>query len=97
MSAETVNIKLKDGQNAYDIVGEYIMRYWEYNIYTTVIVSVGLSYDGVNYSLYKEVAYPDEAGDIEYLNDWHEGERFIKLFGIEAVDKLDVYGGIYEA
>lgn len=35
-----IDIKLKDGQSGYNVVGEYIRRYWEHNIYDTVIVSI---------------------------------------------------------
>lgn len=68
-----VDIKLKNGQSGYDAVGEYIHRYWERNITTTVIVSLGVSYDGNSYELCKEVAYLNGSGDIEFLYDWWEG------------------------
>ena len=87
-----IDIKLADNQSGYDVIGEYILRYWEHNIYDTVIVSMGLSYDGKNYRLIKEIACPDKA---EYLFDWWEGEKYIKLFGIKSVDELDISGGIY--
>lgn len=92
-----IDIKLKDGQSGYDIVGEYIRRYWKHNHHDTVIVSIGTSYDGHNYDFLKEVASP--AGfcgdDIEFLYDWWEGEKFIKILGIKAVDEFDISGGIY--
>ena len=89
-----IDIKLNDGQSGYDIVGEYIRRYWEHNIYTTVVVSIGTSHDGNAYELRKEIASPYNDG-IEYLYDWWEGEKYIKLFGIKSVDELDISGGIY--
>lgn len=91
-----IDIVLKDGQSGYDAVCEYIRRYWNHNITDTVIVSIGTSYDGNTYDLRKEVASPLNFGDIEFLYDWWEGEKFIKLFGIKAVGELDIYGGIYE-
>lgn len=90
-----IEIKLEDGQNGYDIVGEYVRRYWKHNIYTTVVVSLGVSYNGMTYELRKEIASPYNFNDVEYLYDWWEGERFIKLFGIKSVDELDISGGIY--
>lgn len=90
-----IEIQLKDGQNGYNAVGEYIRRYWKHNIYTTVVVSFGTSYDGKIYELRKAIASPYQFDDIEYLYDWWEGERFIKLFGIKSVDELDISGGIY--
>ena len=90
-----IDIELKNGQTGYDAVGEYLCRYWEHNIYDTVIVSLGISYDGNTYELCKEVATPYNLRDIEFLNDWWEGQKFIKLFGIQSVDELDISGGIY--
>lgn len=90
-----IDIRLNDGQSGYDVIGEYIRRYWERNIYTTVIVSIGTSYDGNTYNLLKEVASPINFDDIEYLYDWWEGEKYIKLFGIKSIDELDISGGIY--
>lgn len=91
-----IDIKLKDGQSGYDAIGEYIRRYWDHNTSDVVIVSIGISYDGDNYELLKEVACPINFDDIEFLYDWWEGERFIKLFGIKSVRELDFSGGIYE-
>ena len=90
-----IDIKLKDGQSGYDVVEEYIRRYWSHNIYTTVVVSIGTSYDGITYDMRKEVASPYNVNGVEFLNDWWEGERYIKLFGIQTIDELDISGGIY--
>ncbi len=90
-----IEIKLQDGRTAYDAVGEYIRRYWNHNIKDTVIVSIGTSYDGKAYDLRKEVASPINFDGVEFLYDWWEGEKFIKLFGIRAVIDLDIAGGIY--
>ena len=91
-----IDIKLKDGQTGYNAVGDYICRYWKHNIYDTVIVSLGISYDGENYELVKEVASPYNFDDIEFLYDWWEGQEYIKLFGIQTISEVDVSGGIYE-
>ena len=90
-----IDIKLNDRQSGYDVIGEYIRRYWEHNTYTTVIVSIGTSYDGQDYILLKEVASPIDFDDIEFLYDWWEGEKYIRLFGIKAIDAFNVSGGIY--
>lgn len=90
-----IDIELKDKQNGYDVVGEYIRRYWEHNISDTVIVSLATSYDGKKYELRKEVASPYHYNDIEFLYDWWEGEKYIKLFGIKTIQELDIDGGIY--
>lgn len=91
-----IDIKLKDKQIGYDAVGEYIRRYWEHNIWEDVVVSLGVSYDGKTYDLYKEVASPYSLYDIEYLNDWWEGQKFIRIFGVKAISELDISGGLYE-
>ena len=90
-------IKLQKGQKGYDVVGEYIRRYWNNNIYETVVVSLGISYDGKTYDLLNEVASPYWDNDyVEYLYDWWEGQEFIKIFGIQAISELDIEGGLYE-
>lgn len=90
-----IDIKLKDGQSGYDVIGKYIRRYWRHNIIDTVIVSIGTSYDGDTYDIHKEIASPMNLDDIEFLYDWWEGEKFIKLFGIVTINELDISGGIY--
>ena len=90
-----IDIKLSDGQSGYDVIGEYIRRYWNHNITDTVICSIGVSYDGLTYDLMNEVACPEKYNSIEFLNDWWEGEKYIKLFGIKTINELDVSGGIY--
>lgn len=90
-----ISIELKDGQSGYDVVGDYIRRYWRHNISETVIVSIGTSYDGNTYELKNEIASPYNFDDIEYLYDWWEGEKYIKLFGIQSVNEFNISGGIY--
>lgn len=90
-----IDIKLNNKQSGYDAVGEYIRRYWKYNIYDTAIVSIGTSYNGNTYDLKKVIASPYN-DDIEYLSDWWEGEKYIKLFGIKTVNELDISGGLYD-
>ena len=64
--------------------------------YAFRIVSLATSYDGVNFSTLNEVASPYNFDDIEYLYDWWEGEKFIKLFGIKSIAEIKIEGGIYE-
>lgn len=90
-----IDIKLNDRQSGYDAIEEYIRRYWSRNTTDTVICSIGTSYDGLTYDSMNEIAYPTSGSCIEFLNDWWEGEKYIKLFGIKTVDELDISGGIY--
>lgn len=93
---DIVNIELTHGESGYEKIANYIRRYWEHNIFTDVVVSIGVSYNGVDYSLLKEIASPRNANDVEFLYDWWEGEKYIKLFGIKSIEEIDIYDGIYE-
>lgn len=88
-------IVLTDEQSGYEVIGEYIRRYWEKVCYTTVIVSVAFCDNG-DYRRLNIVASPTHDLDIEYLDDWWEGEKKIILRGIIDVDEVDVNGGIFE-
>ena len=91
-----VDIKLKEGQTGYDAVDEYVQRYWDRNGHDDVIVSLGISYNGNFYAFSKEVVSPHYPIGVEYLNDWWEGQKFIKILGIKSVEELDISGGLYE-
>ena len=88
-----VDIVLKNGQTGYDAISDYIYRYWNHNILDTVIISIGTSYDGYTYDLRNEIASPISFSKIEFMNDWWEGEKYIKLFGIKTLGELDISGG----
>lgn len=92
-----VDIKLKDGQSGYSVIGDYIRRYWNYNVVDTVIVSIAVSHDGHNYYFCNLIASPIYScnDDIEFLDDWWEGEEYIKLFGIKTINEVDISGGIH--
>lgn len=91
-----VDVELKDGESGYDAVEKYIQRYWDHNSVEPVVASIGISYDGNRFEYHKEIAYPENFRDIIFLYDWWEGQKFIKLLGIKAIEELDVAGGIYE-
>ena len=86
---------LKDNENGYSRVEEYVKRYWDCHGDEDVIVSVEASYDSVEWRCTNEIASPYQRG-VEWLNDWWEGEKYIRLHGIQGVDTLDVFGGLYE-
>ena len=90
-----VEIKLTGKKSGYDIVEEYIQRYWEHHPIDTVVVSLAVSYDGENYSYRPDVATPDKFGCVEFLNDWLEGEKYIRLYGIKSVCEIELNDGIY--
>lgn len=92
-----VTIELKDGQDGYEAVEEYVDRYCQLNGYQDVIVSIATSYDGKEYNLFNEIVFPDNnCVSFTFLNDWWEGEKFIKILGIKGVNELTIVGGLYE-
>lgn len=91
-----IKIDRSMGENGYDAVAEYIVRFWDRSHPRDTIVSLGTSYDGKSYLLLKEIVFPSIAGWCDFPDDWWEGEQYIKLFGIKAVEDLDIDGGIYE-
>jgi len=91
-----VEIKLKKNQTGYDVVAEFIKRYWEHHITDQIVVSLGLSRDGITFEHHNEVASPYNFDDIEFDYDWWEGEQYIRIFGITSVNKLNIAGGIYD-
>ena len=44
-----VQIMLKDGQDGYEAVGEYIRRYWRHHDRASVLISLSTSFDGKTY------------------------------------------------
>ena len=90
-----IEIQIKGKQSGYDVVEEYIRRYWERHPIDTVVVSLAVSYDGKDYSFRPDVATPDAYGCIEFLNDWWEGEKYLRLYGIKSVCEIELNDGIY--
>ena len=83
------DICLESGQNGYDEVGKHILDFWRGYSFCTTIVRIRKSYDGTNWDTSNEIVYPVEwNSDMEWLNDWWEGQQFIRILGIKAVDDL---------
>lgn len=89
---------LSEGDDAYDIIGDYVERYWERHYYGAVLICMYISFDGEIWYGGIEYAEPTEyCTGVVFNNDWWEGEKHIKLLGIKSVrDFDDFYGGIYE-
>lgn len=83
-------IVLDDKQTGYGVVSEYVKRYWEHHCAEGVIVSIEISRDGRNYECLNEVASPYNMYDVEYLNDWWEGEKYIKVTGIQNISDMKI-------
>ena len=91
-----IEFMLLNGENAYEIVGEYVRRYWEYESCEDAVVSIEISDDGVKWAHIVEVIEPESYNTPLWLNDWWEGEKYIRLLGICGVNGLDICGGLYE-
>lgn len=89
-------IELKDNENGYEVVNKYINNFWEnhFRIKNTVVISLSTSYTGNLYEYRNEVAYPINNYDIEYLSDWWEGQKYIRIHGIAYLVKIE--GDLYE-
>lgn len=88
---------LTDGQTGYEVIGDYIQRYWENVCYTTVLVTIFSSCDGRGYDRKSIIASPEfPAMALEYDYDWWEGEKYIILSGIVDIHDIVVEGGIFE-
>ena len=75
--------------NGYETVSNYIKSFWRSKYTCNVVFLVGTSLDGVNYCKTVEVAFPDEnMTDVVFLNDWYEGEPYVKMFGIKCIDDI---------
>lgn len=83
-------VVLDDKQTGYGIVSEYIKKYWEHHCTEDVIVSIEISRDGKNYERLNEVASPYDMYDVEYLNDWWEGEKYIRVTGIQGISDIKI-------
>ncbi len=89
-----ISVKLDEGKSAYEFVGDYIEKFWKKNYYCDVVVLIGTSYDGVNYCESVEIASPtNDMMGVEFLNDWYEGEKYIKIFGIKSVYDVEIADG----
>ena len=75
--------------NGYETVSNCIKKFWLSKYTCDVVCLIGTSFDGVNYCKTVEVAFPDEnMTDVVFLNDWYEGEPYVKMFGIKCVDDI---------
>lgn len=84
-------IVTEQGETGYDAIAKLILKYWmESDFFDTVIVNVGTSYDGEDWTFTNEVAFPNEHTGICFLEDWWEGEKFVKLFGIKFLKDIKI-------
>ena len=80
--------------NGYEKVANYIERFWKSKHVCNVLCLIGTSFDGADYCKTVEIASPDENHTgVEFLNDWYEGEPYVKVFGIKCVDEIEFIEG----
>lgn len=93
-----ISIILKNNETGYGEINKYVERYWDVHGSGDVIVGIETSYDGVEWRYNNEIAtvYTPAQGEVEWLNDWWEGEKYIRLHGIQGVETINVCGGLYE-
>lgn len=83
-------VALDDKQTGYGVVSEYVKKYWEHHCTEDVVVSIEISSDGKNYECLNEVASPYNMYDVEFLNDWWEGEKYIRVTGIQGISDIKI-------
>ena len=86
---------LEENQTGYDVVGDYVRDYWKKTSYATAIVLLETSYDGKEYSNNNEVvspfSNPYDIDSMEFLHDWWEGEKYIRIRGIMNICDIDCF------
>lgn len=97
MNEKYIDITIEEGRTAYEAVAKYIRRFWNNEqSYCDAIVCLSISYDNIEWRTFNELALFDvDNFDVIFENDWWEGERFIRLYGIVSVDDINVSGGLY--
>ncbi len=86
-----MNIKLKDKEIGYNAVGKYVEEYLNEHCWDDSIVELEISYDGKDWDSIKEIVCPtNNCRELEWLNDWWEGQRYINIIGMANIDEIDV-------
>ena len=94
-----VKIVLEENQNGYNEVLKYINRFLDKEeLMGVVAFTIATSYDDDDKDYIK--SKHTEIVDVDYEtvvwdNDWWEGEKYIKIFGISLLEDLEIEGGIY--
>lgn len=61
-----------------DIIGGKIREFCNKTYYNDIVFSFEQSYDGVNWTKEVEFAYFKNGTELWYLNDWNEGQKYIR-------------------
>lgn len=96
MEKDYIDVTIEEGKTAYEAVWKYICRFWDREAYDDVIVRLGISYDNIEWDVFNEfVSFNADDFECFFENDWWEGERFIRLYGIVPLYDIEVSGGLY--
>lgn len=97
MNEKYIDVMIEEGKTAYEAVRRYICRFWDNEqSFCDMIVRLSTSYNNVEWRTFNTLALFDvDNFDVIFENDWWEGERFIRLYGIISVDDINVSGGLY--
>lgn len=72
-------------------LNDYVIKYCKNKMYDYCIVSIAKSYDLKHWDRFKAIAIPNVEDDtVTWLDDWYEGEDYIKILGIKLLDEIDV-------
>lgn len=77
--------------DGYDIVTEFVLKYWEQaKVYgSTVLVKIAYSFDSTNWDESNEIAYYSD-GAVLFHSDWYENQKYIRIYGLIDLEHLEV-------
>lgn len=87
--------------SAYKIIAEYVERFCKCHSISIVVVTLALfncpdrrywTDDKIKHI----IAFRNENGDVDYEETWYDGERFMRLYSIQALFDVPISGGIYD-
>lgn len=91
LKKDYILIELENGESGYSVVSDYINAYWKFCVDCAddVLIHLETSFDGNLFHSSVEIVelYGTE---LTYLNDWWEGEKYIKIYGISNVNELTI-------
>lgn len=89
-------IILDNKEIAYETVGKYVKEYWNEHGWDDAIVQMEISYDGIKWAQHRQIICPN-GRNAEWLRDWWEGEKYIRILNIINIDELNIEREHYNA
>jgi len=78
----------------YCTIHHLIKEYLDTSYYGDCIVKFELSYNGAEWDTMKEIALLDEDFNVYFVNDWCEGQHYIRNVTIQHIDELTITGEV---